>query len=496
MNNILDYTISSIFDIPSFFIKDELINSITIKNCFGIFVTIKRSKKQQLLEYPYDIHGCIGRYDINPNNILDNETILNNIISSAKSAVYEDDRSKYYKEPLFLDSDATIELSLMKTPLLDINNINGLINGELTKPFNNEEYGIIVINETTNKTATFLPKVFNKNTSWDDIKKHLLEKANIESGIFKAYKIEKYEKKLFNIINTNYINKIFRNISEFFNKNYNEHIPFAIIKSKENNDIYNILFSKEEDVRNIATLNDLIEMDNKVNLLNINVIKNIERDIDYYIKRYNNDEEIVRQALSFLILVNKNKEISNSICNKLLTNINNMERDFELGQALIAIIKCGDNNDINVKKIIKNNINNMMLDLLNRKSYNINDVFRINWQTKALITYFTINKNKSEEDCVDHFNLLINIITDILTDSINRKQLSELETNYLAVCFECLSSIYKYEKNNSKINNYIFYIFLLLQSRFSIFGLYMFNDHTARIDITGHCVEGFVQYFT
>jgi hypothetical protein len=112
---------------------------------------------------------------------------------------------------------------------------------------------------------------------------------------------------------------------------------------------------------------------------------------------------------------------------------------------------------------------------------------------KALLTYISIYNKFNNENIKDHFNILIDIFLNILEQ--HNELLYNIETNYLAVCFECLSSIYKYEKNNNKLNNYIFYIFLLLQSRFSKLGLYMFNDHTARIDITGHCIQGFVQYY-
>jgi hypothetical protein len=487
MDHILDYTICNIFEIPSFFIsKEYLTNCIKIKDCFGIFVTIKRSQEYKLQDFPYDIHGCIGKFNY-PFNILKNETILDSIISCAKSAAYDDGRREYFKNPLFLDSSATLEVSFLVLPSYDIDASTGMIT-EISTQYNNDDFGIIAIGDDDNKTATatFLPKVFDINTPWDEIKTRLLEKGNIKTAYFKTYSVHKYSKKIFDIINENYISKLFTNISSFFNKNYKDNIPYAIIKSDDNSS-YNIIYNNDEDVRNIATLNDLMVIENNIHVLSIDVLKNIQRDVDKYINKYNN-EIIIRQSLAFLTLVNKNKDISLNICKSLLLKINDMEKDFELGQALIAIVNCNHNSESN--DIIKNTLINMMVDLANRESYSLNDIFRINWQTKALFAYYM--KNKDDNHIVEHFNFLITLIINIISKNIN--SIIELETNYLAVFFECMSTIHKYDSNINILNNYLYFIFILLQKRFSVFGLYMFNDHSARIDITGHCVQGFVQY--
>jgi AMMECR1 domain-containing protein len=172
MDNILDYAICNIFDIPSFFIsKEYLCDCIKIKDCFGIFVTIKRSNEYKLQEFPHDIHGCIGKFNY-PFNILKKNILLDTIITCARSAAYDDSRREYFKNPLFLDSSATIELSFLILPSYDIDASSGIIT-EISAPYNNDDFGIIAINEDDNKiitTATFLPKVFDINTSWDEIK--------------------------------------------------------------------------------------------------------------------------------------------------------------------------------------------------------------------------------------------------------------------------------------------------------------------------------------
>lgn len=490
MDNVLNYIICNIINIPNFFNKPELLKYVNIKNCFGVFTTVKRSKEQSV-GLSDNIHGCIGYYNRAPFNNLDNNMIFDYLLSSTQSAVYKDERSKLFKKHLIFDSEAKIEISLMKNPLLSINPNNGLINDELIRPFNNEEYGIIIVNDSNDKTATFLPKVFTKDVSWNYIREKILEKANLsinDNVYYKAYKIEKYEKKLIDIIKPNYINNIFINIGNFFNQNYNDKIPYALLKA-DNSGNFNIVSNINDDVRNIATLNDINEMDNKYKVLSLKTLENIEKNTNIYIDKYKKNEQLINQSLSFLILINKNKDISEDICSKLLSNLDNMERNFELGQALIAIIKCNDNDDI-----IKSNLEMMKKELFEKKTFNMDDIFRISWQTKALTTYISNNPNRiNDRDNIVHIELLIHVIINVLNTSFNL--LYDIETNYLAVCFECLSTLYKYEKNNNDLNNILFYIFIILQSRFSKFGLYMFNDHTARIDITGHCIQGFLQYY-
>ena len=51
------------------------------KNVFGIFSTVRRSRK--IKSYPIDIHGCIGYWDINFNT-LNKTTLYNNLYNRFK----------------------------------------------------------------------------------------------------------------------------------------------------------------------------------------------------------------------------------------------------------------------------------------------------------------------------------------------------------------------------------------------------------------------------
>lgn len=474
-NTLLNYIICNIFDLPNLYDDEYIIKSMPSKDIFGIFASIKRSLNQSLNDFPYDVHGCIGKYDLSFKNMSNND-IFYNLLNVSKSAVIDDNRKTFFKKDLLHDSEASIEISLMKNVLYDINPNTGYISKK-KETFDNSKYGIIAMNSLKNKTATFLPNVFD-NISWNNIKKYILEKSNIsidEEPKFIAYTIEKYEKKLIDLLDPNYISTLFFKIGEFFNKNYNNDIPYAILNG--DNGLY-IYINDEDDIRNIATLKDLTDMNNIYPVLNKKTINNINNDIIKYNKKFE-DNKLIKNALSFLKIVNNDKKIAKNICKELFNNLNNMERNFELGQALIALVNCGNKDEID------NTLKEMYNELYNKKSFNIDDIYRINWQTKALLSH-------TSKDLI-HLNLLSNALINVLTKY--KDPLHTLETNQLAVCFECLSSIKKYDKNNNDLNNILFIIFILLQQRFSKLGLYMFSDNTARIDITGHCIQGFLQYY-
>lgn len=474
-NTLLNYIICSIFDLPILYDTEYIINSMPTKDIFGIFVSIKRSSHQSLTNFPYNIHGCIGKYDLSFKNMT-NDNIFYNILNVSKSAVIDDNRRSYFKKDLIHDSEASIEISLMKNVLYDINPNTGYIS-KINDIFDNKKYGIIVYNSLKNKTATFLPNVFD-NINWNDIKNYILEKSNIsqeEEPTFIAYTIDKYEKKLIELLEPNYINTVFYKIGDFFNNNYNVNLPYAVLK--DNNKFF-IHINDDDDIRNIATLKDLTDMNNIKPILNKKIINNINNDIVKYNKKFE-EKKLIKNALSFLKIVNTDTNIVKNICKELIANLNNMERNFELGQALIALVNCGN------KVEIENNLNDMYNELYNKKSFNIDDIYRINWQTKALLSY--TNKD------FKHLNLLSEALINVLNKY--NQPLHTLETNQLAVCFECLSSIKKIDKNNNDLNNILFIIFILLQQRFSKFGLYLFSDNTARIDITGHCIQGFLQFY-
>ena len=112
----------------------------------------------------------------------------------------------------------------------------------------------------------------------------------------------------------------------------------------------------------------------------------------------------------------------------------------------------------------------------------VNLIFRINWQTQALVSELPDNSR--------HVQYLFSLLY-----TYNQTfDISTMETNYVAVTFECLGYLYKYYSEEPSYKRLLFRTLFILQKRFSqTIGLYFFLDNSARIDITCHCIHGFLQ---
>ena len=122
-------------------------------NVFGVFVTIKRSDKQKLLYWPYNIHGCIGYWDKNY-KILDNKKIINKILEVGESAYYNDSRRTYFNLPAENDINTEFEITFMLKPLYLVKNGEIIINSTNKINFNNTDYGLIVQDNLSGECAT------------------------------------------------------------------------------------------------------------------------------------------------------------------------------------------------------------------------------------------------------------------------------------------------------------------------------------------------------
>jgi len=268
----------------------------------------------------------------------------------------------------------------------------------------------------------------------------------------------------------------------WLNKNYNEFIPYSYIEKK-------VITDENQNVRNVATLYDILQL-NKFNKINEKLYNKIEKNIEFYLSKFYNNKKLMRQASAFLLLALYNldskkykKDILN-ISNYLYKSLYILERQFELGEVLMALaltinidkLKLNDNISILLKEQEK-----MHTEIKNLEN-NPNNIFQYNWHIKFLHSMHikNIGKNKIK----DHAILLKNKILDILPQIKNEFN----ETNYLAVSFEALTSASIILKNFN-LNNEILEIFNLLKKRYSN-GLFYFKNKQARLDITGHVLNG------
>jgi AMMECR1 domain-containing protein len=446
MNPIVLYTICSTYKIP---IPEDTKKIIRIPaQTFGFFITVHRSKP--LSKWPEYIHGCIGYWE---DKRMSKAAIIGKIPEIAHSSFFTDSRAQYHPIPLLEDPDAIIEISFMQLPLTPI-----LGN---RKTFDNEKYGLIV--DSDQGRATYLPKVF-QTKNWAEISASLLQKAQIKKGKFFQYETSVVEGKLRTIFEREYLEWIDQEYLIFMELNYNDFVPY-IVESGQ------IITDKTENVRNCATLCELLDFQ-----ISKNLEAKIRRDIKYYVAKYNNQNMI--QANAFLIIAmakiggNFTQTLSD-ICDDLYKKLDSMEQKFQLGETLIGLYKvCPRIKELaHWQKVMQKRLE--MLD------GHIDNIFEYNWQAKFL---FEIRKDIPAKSHAEE--LLKRLIGVKITDDI--------ETNYLAVYFEGIMSLWGILGGDILKNILTVWIFLLRRWKN---GLFYFKNTTARIDITGHVISGLQVFF-
>ena len=461
------------------------INPLTYKHClkhvpihsFGVFVTARRSQYQKTNKWPEDVHGCQGYWSPTYQKMQKDE-LIDKMVEVASLATNNDERKNYFG-PIVRDAFASFDVYFMQLPLIPINPENGeMENGEI---FNNHEYGVIYQDSKGNR-ATFLPLVF-KNKSWKFIKEQIIGKANSNSnnkGGFVAYRAKIYSGSFIELFNKEYLTFIFKSFAEnFINKNYKFFVPYEMTKNNK------IRYIKEEYVRNLATLHDFLIIQYYTNSIDQKIMKKITRDINYYVNIYEENPVKLRQASAFLLLalnkLDENQELQDSICHHLYNTLKQMERDFELGECLIALANtCPDKNILSKWQI------KMGKEI--PQSPKINDAFRLNWDSKYLFALWENNLSNSNNSMQKTAYKLASKLHELYM----KFWVKEYDTNYLAVCFEGFCSLLPFLEGEYRVEllNNIFSLFYLLQQRHNEMELYNFKNDTARIDITGHILNG------
>lgn len=191
-----------------------------------------------------------------------------------------------------------------------------------------------------------------------------------------------------------------------------------------------VIVDSNEDVRNLATIYDILQVSQISKSLHPSIYIKLENNLDFYSCRYLENPDSMRQSSSFLMLALnaldpiKNQEMIKIISRRLLSQLKFMERDFELGECLIALSKVKPSS----KKIFIHYQQQMMNT---NPNHDLNDIFRINWDSKFLYTLWK-QKLSSYTELYQHALSLFNQVSSKLK-SILRES---METNYWAVTFE------------------------------------------------------------
>jgi len=451
MDPLVLYTICSAYNLP---FPDDYLKMIKIPtNTFGFFITVHRS--QPLLKWPHDIHGCIGYWE---DKKMSKAAIIRKIPGIAHSSFFTDSRVQYYVIPLLEDPNSKIEISFMRLPLTPIS--------ANRKTFDNEKYGLIV--DSNQGRATYLPNVF-QTKDWKEISASLLKKASIKTGTFYQYQTSVVKGKLRTVFEREYLDWIIQEYLIFMEVNYYDFVPYMVENGK-------VITDKTENVRNCATLCELLELP-----VSKNLEAKIRRDIKYYLGKWKNNN--MEQANAFLILglakirshVKSWSPILDDICDDLYKKLDTMEPQFQLGETLIALYQ--------ICPIIKEITywQKWMQKRLERLDGDIQNIFEYNWQAKFL---FAIRKDIPAKEHAK----------ELLRRLIGMKITADMETNYLAVYFEATMSLWGILGDN-EIFSIILPVWVYLLQRWKN-GLFSLKNgttsatSTARIDITGHVING------
>ena len=447
MNPIVLYTICCAYRLP---ISEDTKKMIKIPSqTFGFFITIHRS--HPLSEWPHDIHGCIGYWE---DKRMSKAAIIGKISGIANSSFFTDTRAQYHPIPLLEDPNARIEISFMQLPLTPISGKQ--------KTFDNEKYGLIV--ESNQGRGTYLPKVF-QTKNWAEISASLLQKAQVKKGKFFQYETSVVEGKLRTIFDKEYLDWIAQEYLIFMEINYGDFVPYMV-------EFGQVMTDKKENVRNCATLCELIDLP-----ISKNLGGKIRRNIKYYAAKSKNRNMVQANAFLIMAMAKIERNVSQTlidICDDLYKNLDSMEPQFQLGETLIGLHHVCPK----IKELAY--WQKWMEKRLEGLSNIMDNIFEYNWQAKYL---FEIRKDIPAKWHAEELQRRL----------IGMKITTDMETNYLAVYFEAMMSLWGI-LGGEEIFRIILPVWILLLQRWKS-GLFYFKNGTSRIDITGHVLSGLQVFF-
>ncbi len=263
----------------------------------------------------------------------------------------------------------------------------------------------------------------------------------------------------------------------FIDNNYKTFVPYSVTINDE------IIIDKDQNVRNLFAIYKLLLIDKHVKKLSSSIKTKINNDISYYIDKFK--QVGMRQASAFLALsiniVRRYCYFKDIICENLYKSLTKLERKFVLGQVLICLtVVCPE------YKILKQEQIKMFNEIKEESEIN---VFRCNWQSNFLFSLW--KKIGINESIKGHAIVLAKRFEKV----IGQFKVEETETNYLAVCFEGCTALYRILGKEENLEKNIELLFKELEERMYKNGLYLFLNKTARIDITCHVLNGYMNLF-
>jgi AMMECR1 domain-containing protein len=489
--------------------------SLSSKSRFGVFVTLRRNENVFNVDdlNETQIHGCIGHWTPKYQTMSPDE-IVAKVQQLSQDVRFKDDRRNHFPTDVDQDASAAIEINFMNLPLREIDDVSQL-------HFSNKNQGVLV-DSVGGKRATYLPGVF-PNASWNYISQSLREKAGIGkhgAARFYAYDTTTVTFQVYNTLFSAFSASYLRtDVAFFYLKHYGNFVPYEYIASA-----HKAVVDEREAVRNVACIGDVIVLarDYRTAFEGKPILSNLE----HYYQQWVRNPGAYRQTSIFLIrayhLWGVHLHRIHLMSAHLYTAMarDELEPKFELGEAVSVLAQVS----VPRMKALAGAVDVMREraeDMLYAKTTPMDNVFEMNWQSKSVyhlfktemetkdaasVTMSTVAlkaaKTRMMNKCVDHAILLFRAFIKTAQRTILR--LESLETNYLAVIYECLTNLESvmvlYEKHWEHRNNDIRavmhdeirnqrlrYFSALVEMRRGEYGLYYFKDGKhARLDITGH----------
>jgi AMMECR1 domain-containing protein len=482
----------------------ELVESIQdnipqwFDRCFGVFVTIHRVA-DKLPRWPNDIHGCVGNWN-NDLQVMTPDRIIKVITEVSYQATHTDSRRQYFP-PLSEDPGAEYTINFMLHPVLALDPTTGL--DPDGSPFNNTTHGLIAT--SPDSRATYLPKVFPADTSWGNLRSTLTSKAggtgNDTTFTFQSYPTKVYGKKISDTrcdpvhqLGGDTIQTLGATLQQrfvrFINQSYLQlsGLPYLVGRDGQ------VVVDDTQDVRNLATIADLLSpalkphLDSKVKIL-------IVDQLPTYYQKFTQDPELMRQASAFLLLALSYSQTNPSAQQRIITylfqNLDRLEPRFEQGEVAIALKQVGLLTHREPRLSRLHRIQAEMYQYVNRPDFTLDDIFTYNWQAKYLLALCQRPQPQPSKEYRGHLTLLTQRMLELSERMLTNP---ETETNYLAVAWEGLASVFALlhkPTSQTKVSERLNQLFRSLMKRYrSDNGLFYFTDGQARIDITGHVLAG------
>ena len=481
--------------------------SASSKSRFGVFVTLHRNENEIQLDDPgaRQIHGCLGHWSPKYHSMTPAELTLN-IPQLIKDVRTKDDRRLNFDTDVDQDASATLEISFMNLPLREMDDASP----ETKTQFSNKKQGVLV-DSGSGKRATYLPGVF-PNASWAYISQSLRQKAGLgrtAAARFYAYdttvtKFTVYDV-LFSALSASHLRT---DVAFFYLKHYANFVPYEYNAATRA-----VTINEAEAVRNVACIGDVIRFaqDYKAAFDNKPIISNLEN----YYQKWLKAPTAYRQASIFLIRAYDRWGVHRSRVQLMSAQLyaaldrNALEPRFEMGEAVSVLAQV----PVPRVKALKRALEIMWkraAEMLHADTTPLDNVFELNWQSQSVRQLFKLEPSTSKasrasnasKSHADHALLLFSVFVKTAQRTITR--LDSLETNYLAVIYECLSNLdavmvlSENHREHDEIamvhdeirNQRLRYFAALTETRRGEYGLYYFKDgNTARMDITGHVVS-------